>query len=446
MRTKLLIVTGIVLAIVAVVLGIRAIPHDGEIVSATASPDGEQAAAPASVNPGGGTHQASPADRDINTAQAEIKRAPNAPQGYNHLVIAFMQKARETGDFSFNTRAEAALDRSLKSKPDDPEALKLRAKLLLTFHRFGEALEVAQRVAQLRPKDYDNWGSITDALVELGRYDEARDAVQTMLNLRPYTGSYARASYVASLYGDNKIAIEAMRAAAQSSSPGDLEGTAWCYVHLGDELLNANQLVDAEREYDRALFIFPDYHLALAAKARARIAANDLDGAVTYYKKAQERVPLPDTAIALGDLLTKLGRVEEARKQYALVEFTERSGNPTYSRNLASFWVDHDVKLDEALETLRRERATRSDIYTNDALAWCLYKKGELAEAKKEIDLAMRLKTPDPRILYHAGMIHKALGDRAAAVKNLKAALKINPVFDVLQADIAKQALRSINV
>ena len=443
MRTKLLIVGGIILAVLAVVLGTRAIPRGNQSVALTA-PFGD-AKVEVPENATSRAHQASPADRGIETAQAEIKRAPNAPQGYNQLAVAFMQKARETGDFGFNTRAEAALSKSLKLNIDNYEALKLRAKLLLTFHRFDEALEVAQRVAQLQPRDYDNWGSITDALVELGRYDEARTAVQTMLDLRPYTASYARASYIASLYGDNKIAIEAMRAAAQSSSPGDLEGTAWCYVHLGDELLNTNQLVDAEREYDRALFIFPNYHLALAAKARARIANNDLEGALTYYKKAQERVPLPDTAIALGDLLTKLGRTEEARKEYALVEFTERSGNPTYSRNLASFWVDHDVNLDEALEVLRRERATRSDIYTNDALAWCLYKKGELAEAKKEIDLALRLKTRDPRILYHAGMIQKALGHRADAAKNLEAALKINPVFDVLQADVAKQALRSID-
>jgi hypothetical protein len=57
-----------------------------------------------------------------------------------------------------------------------------------------------------------------------------------------------------------------MRLAAESSSPADLEGMAWCYVHLGDELMNAGKQAEAEHEYDHALFIFPDYHFALPPK------------------------------------------------------------------------------------------------------------------------------------------------------------------------------------
>ncbi|MEJ7713589.1 MAG: hypothetical protein WKF84_28020 [Pyrinomonadaceae bacterium] len=97
-----------------------------------------------------------------------------------------------------------------------------------------------------------------------------------------------------------------MRLAAESAS--DQESIAWCRVHLGDELMNAGELNAAEREYEIALYVFPDHHLALAAKARARLAANDADSAIEFYQRAQARVPLPETAIALGDLYTKLGR------------------------------------------------------------------------------------------------------------------------------------------
>ncbi|MEP7072462.1 MAG: hypothetical protein ABI839_08750, partial [Verrucomicrobiota bacterium] len=109
------------------------------------------------------------------------------------------------------------------------------------------------------------------------------------------------------------------------------------------------------------------------------------------------------------------------------------------------FYADHDLKLDEALAIARRERAWRSDIFTSDALAWCLYKKGEVAEAKKYIDEAMRLGTRDARIKYHAGMIYKALNERQAAAGFLKEALAINPAFDALQADIARETLRAIS-
>ncbi|HXG86299.1 MAG TPA: tetratricopeptide repeat protein, partial [Pyrinomonadaceae bacterium] len=92
----------------------------------------------------------------------------------------------------------------------------------------------------------------------------------------------------------------------------------------------------------------------------------------------------------------------------------------------------------------KREREIRSDIYTSDVLAWCLYKKGNFAEAKKAIDEALRLGTRDARINYHAGMIEQALGNRRDAVKYLQLALEINPLFDILQADVAKQTLRAI--
>lgn len=392
------------------------------------------------------TLRATPGDQRVIAAQMMIDRVPSDARGYNLLAAAFMQKARETGDFGFNAKAEEALARSVKAEPDNYDALKLRAKLLLTFHRFTEAYEVSLQAKNVNPRDHDVYGAMTDALVELGDYPKAVEAAQMMVDLRPDTASYSRVSYLRQLHGDTKGAIEAMRVAAQAASPQDPESVAWCLVQLGDALINDGQMADGERELDRALFTFPDYHLALAAKAHARLSAGDTGKAVEFYRRAIERVPLPEYAIALGDLYTKLGQTEEAKRQYALVEFVERAGanNNTYSRQLALFWADHDMRLDDALAAAERERAMRKDIYTADALAWCLYKKGRLTEAKTAIDEALRLGTRDARLLYHAGMISNGLGDRRAAAKSLKEALKINPSFDALQADVARKTVASM--
>jgi tetratricopeptide (TPR) repeat protein len=382
--------------------------------------------------------------KQIQKAEAMISRAPSQPDGYNLLCAAFMQKARETGDFSFNAKAEAALSHSFAIDADSYDAIKLKATLLLTYHRFAEALEVARLAQRMRPRDHAIYGALTDALVELGRYDEADEAAEMMMSLKPDSSGYARISYLSSLHGETEAAIKVMRAAVQASTSQDREGLAWCLVHLGDELMKANKLKEAEREYDKALTVFADYHLAFAAKARARIASGDLHSAVEFYKKAQERVPLPDTAIALGDVYTKLGISDEAKKQYDLVEFIEQSsaaGASTYSRQLALFWANHDKNLDKALEIARSERASRADIYTCDVLAWCLFKTGNLAEAKTAINEALRLGTRDALIHYHAGIIYDKLGKRRDAEKHLRAALEINPTFDLLQAEVARQAI-----
>lgn len=388
---------------------------------------------------------ATPADRQIRTAQAVIERQPADFRGFNLLGAAYMQKARETGDFELNAKAELALKQSFNLSSDNYDAIKLQAKLLLTYHRFREALEMAKRAQAMRPDDHDVYGALTDASVELGDYQAAVEFAQKMVDLRPDTASYSRVSYLRYLHGDTKGAVDAMRTASEAANPQDPESMAWCRVQLGKELTNAGKPRDAEREFDRALYVFPEYHAALAAKAFARYLADDSLQAMEYFQRAQQRVPLADYAIALGDIYAKLGRENEARKQYDLVDFIERTGasQGTYSRQLALFWANHDLRLDEALAIAQTERRARWDIYTCDVLAWCLYKKGRLDEAKASIDEALHLGTQDPILLYHAGMIANARGDRSSATVYLKKALAINPSFDIREADTARRILES---
>jgi tetratricopeptide (TPR) repeat protein len=388
-----------------------------------------------------------PADRQLRTARALIERQPSEAKGYNLLAAAYMQKAREAEDFSVNHKAEAALERSLKLAPDNYDALKLRAKLLLVLHHFEAALEVARRAQAAEPRDHDNYGAMTDALVELGDYPAAVEAAQRMVDLRPDTASYSRVSYLRWLHGDTRGAIEMMRLAAEAAGPGDPEKKAWCYVQLGEALLNSDRLAEAEREFDRALFVFPDYGAALAAKARARVAAGDLEGAIQIYARDYEREPSADGALALGDLHAKLGRVDEAERFYQTFEALERENAAEENdwHHFVYFWADHDRNLDEALALAQRERERRRDIYTCDALAWALYKKGRHAEAKAAMDEALRLGTRDPRLHYHAGLIARALGERRAAAEHLRLALQINPAFDTLLADDARRALASVS-
>ena len=387
------------------------------------------------------------ADSQIQLAEARIAKFPADAYGYNQLAAAFMQKARETGDFGFNARAEAALDQSLKLAPDNRTTMTLHATLLLTYHRFREALDEATRMQASGEATSEVYGIMTDALVELGDYSAAVKAAQKMVNLRPDAAAYARVSYLRALHGDLEGAIEAMRVAVKATNPNNPENASWYRVHLGVELMNAGKREEAEREFDIALNVFPGYHLALAAKGRARAAAGDFDAAVDFYRQAQERVPLPDYAIALGDLYTRLGRTAEATRQHELVEFIERdsvNSASLYSRQLALFWADHDTKLDEALAIMKREHAAREDVLTYDALAWCLFKKGQLSEAAEAIKQAKRLGTRDARIFYHAGMIYDAMGNHRRAAEQLQLALATDRAFNVVQAESAQRKLAEL--
>ena len=179
------------------------------------------------------------ADKRILRAKQAIEKMPNRSEGYNELASAYMQKARDTSDFNLNGNAQEAIARSLIVEPDNYDALKLRAQIELTYHRFAEALETARRAQTVRSDDHFVWGQITDALVELGDYTGAVKAAQEMVDLRPDAVAYARVSYLRSLHGDIEGAIQAMAAAVKAANPNDPEGIAWYRVQFGNELMNA---------------------------------------------------------------------------------------------------------------------------------------------------------------------------------------------------------------
>jgi tetratricopeptide (TPR) repeat protein len=384
-------------------------------------------------------------NRQIEAAQKLIDKNPKMPNGYNTLAVAYVRAARETGDFSLNSKAETAISRALELEPENLNAQKIKTSLMLTFHRFEEALQSATRLQPKSPQDAFFYGVMTDANVELGNYKEAIDAAQKMVDLRPNMESFARVSYVRSLHGDSDGAIEAMRTASQSANPMEKEPQAWCLVHLGDEYFKIGNYVEAEKQYDTALKVFPNYHFGLAGKGRARAAQNDFESAIKLLTESNNRVPNVENVIFLGDVYTKTGKQDEANKQYELAQFIEQQFGNLDQRRLALLWADRDLKLDEALTIAAREHEARKDIFTADIYAWCLYKKGQLQEAKNAINEAMRLKTKDARIFYHAGMIEKSLGNKKAAADYLRKALQLNPAFDILQVEKAKTALQEIS-
>lgn len=414
------------------------------VVAATTSACGEQESALVSASPNSAVENKTAEDERIRKAESMIEKMPDSSAGYINLAAAFIQSARETGDFGLNSKAETAVNRALEIEPENPSAQKLKASLHLTFHRFADALEAGKKLQKDFPKDAFVYGVLTDANVELGNYKEAVEAAQTMVDLKPSMESYARVSHVRSLHGDTSGAIEAMSLAARIADPQNREARSWCLTYLGDEYFKTGKFAEAETQYDAALQIFPAYYLALAGKARARAAQNDFENAVKFYMEAQNRVPQVETVIALGDLYSRKGDVEKAKRQYDLAEVIEQKFGNTDLRRLALLWADRDTKLDEALTIAAQENANRRDIFTADVYAWALYKKGKFREAQTAIGEAMRLKTKDARIFYHAGMIEKGLGNQKEAARYLQSALQMNPAFDILQAEKAQAMLRDL--
>jgi Flp pilus assembly protein TadD len=104
-------------------------------------------------------------------------------------------------------------------------------------------------------------------------------------------------------------------------------------------------------------------------------------------------------------------------------------------------YSSRDVHAGEALRLAEREREVRGDLYTDDALAFALYRNGRFAEAGRIIERWRRLGTGDARVLFHRGAIDMALGQVDQGRRLLAGALAQNPKFDVKGAVEAKRLL-----
>lgn len=381
-----------------------------------------------------------PADKEIEKAKILVERNPEIAARHVQLAAAILKKVRETGDYSLNREAEKSIDKALEIDSDNFEAQFLKIQIYLSEHEFQKALDLAEKLEKDNPESEAVMTAITDAKTELGRYAEAVEVAQKLVDFRPNSNSYTRVAHLRSLHGDTKGAIEARKLALQSADPLDKEILAWHHSQLGKEYFETGSFSEAERHFDLALRIFPEYHWALAGKGKVRAAQNDLETAAKIYEELNKRTSETDRAIFLGDIYKKLGKEAKAKKVYDEIIIKQRESDGDMHR-LALFWADHDLNLDEALKIAREDREVQADLLASDTLAWCLYKKGDFVEAKKYIKEAMRLKTKNALFYYHAGMIENALGNKAEAIKYLKLALATNPSFDLLQSDVAKKAL-----
>jgi tetratricopeptide (TPR) repeat protein len=367
----------------------------------------------------------------------------------NALAAQYLQRARETGDVGDYQRAEVAASRSLAVVPgDNHSALSSLASVRLVQHDFAEALALSDRAIANRPDLATGYALRGDALVGLGRYDEADASYQQMLVKGPDLTSFSRLATLAFIRGDAINAEDFWRQALDPRQNAGLpiENIAWAHSQFGATLFARGDLKGAEREYGTSLRLYPDYVHGTAGLAAVRAAQASYDDAVRLYNEAQQRLPQLPYMVALVDVLKKAGREDDAVTQTELIGAIDglyQSTGINTDLAFAAFYADHGRPA-EALVLAQNAYRDSPSVYAADALAWALYRNGDVAEAWRFSEESLRLKTPEALFHYHAGVIASAMGDRAGAVDALTTALSINPYFSLLFADEARALLADL--
>ena len=356
--------------------------------------------------------------RTVSGLTRRLAEHPNDGAAVVRLADALIRVQRVNNDGRAAISAEDYLRAFLSRQPLHYDAQRTLAAVLLSQHRFAEAIAQANKASSRDPLDAWNYGAIGDGYLELGDYDRAFAAFDTMGQLKPGPPAYARVAYALELKGDLAGALEYMQRAADGTTPNDEEAQAWHYSQIGLIHLQRGRLGDAKREFERAATTFPGHPIAVDGLARIRIAEGDLAGARQMYQEQLARTPTPDLAALVGDLLLATNDSSAAERYYRMAEQIELAAWGNGARQpqmLARFLAERDRDPDRALALAQEAAASRHDIFTMDTLAWAYFRHGRIPEAREASNLALRTGSRDSRLLYHAAEIAAAAGDRDTA-------------------------------
>jgi tetratricopeptide (TPR) repeat protein len=219
-------------------------------------------------------------------------------------------------------------------------------------------------------------------------------------------------------------------------------------------LVKKGDAKEANRILDALLKDLPDNWLNLALRAQVYQETGQAEEAAKAYLDVIEKVKndkrldkdedrdyfVDKYRYALSGVYVDLNQIDKAAEQLKAL-LKREPDNSTYNNDLGYIWADHDMNLDEserlirkAIEEDRKERRKASpDLKQEkdnpaylDSLGWVLFKQKKYKEAKKYLEEAVQAEQGKHLEIYdHLGEVHKALGEKAAAVKAWKAGLKV---------------------
>ena len=218
------------------------------------------------------------AEEGLAACLVAVEQRPDLAKAHSNAGRALIKLGRLD-------EAEEHLRRALDLDPRERTGLQNSAELLRLRKRYGEAVEGYRDLLDIDPTYAQAHAGLGNALLELGRYEEALDSMASAVALQP------------------DLRVE-----------GSLEG------FMGLASLRLGRLEDAEGHLQRALEADPSNPSLLVEFSNLRRAQQRLDESARYLRRARELQP--DNAAVLqnvAEALRKQQRYEDAIEAYRAV-------------------------------------------------------------------------------------------------------------------------------
>ena len=353
------------------------------------------------------------------------KRVRLAYRQYHHAALT----GRES-DFEAVQQTIAGLVRDFGPKED---VCLLKANLDGHFHCLTDVKEDL-RMCPLLAGRLEARSILADVDFQEGRYEQARAKFEMLIEEFRTWDNLARLAHWHGRMGREEDADRWYVAAEEELTAKEMRSFAWLELQRGALAIRRGRLEKARFHYRRAAAAFPGDWRTDEHMAELLALEGDLEKAVTLLQSVITRAPKPELKHAFAELLTFAGRIAEAQPwlDAALAGFlaTTQKGMVHYYHHLADFYADSGGQPVEAVKWARQDVALRSNYSTQSAMAWALFKNGELAEGLDWIRLALSSGVQESGIFGSASVLFHAAGDPIKGEFYSRAAEKINPHGD----------------
>jgi tetratricopeptide (TPR) repeat protein len=271
---------------------------------------------------------------------------------------------------------------------DDTDAAKVQAALLSGQKRYGESIELMQRLAAEPGATSDLMAGLVQVYVMAGQTREARAYINKVLAENPKNARALRLSGALYQLGDDQEAAEQAFRDAILAEPLNAVG----YLVLSRYLKGQNREADGEEIL------------------RAGVA--NVPGNIVLH-------------IDLADSFLRRGAFDEAIREFEVV-YDLQPDSIIAANNLASmladFHADKPDLVDRAYSIARRLAGSNKPEHM-DTYGWILYLRGDYAQALRSLKPAAEQLKNSPWTQYHAGMAYLKLNKPEEARRHLQAAL-----------------------
>lgn len=385
---------------------------------------------------------ARPVSHEVDLADAielytkRISAGNPSPSDLTILGRLLLRQAKEEDRLIAYQLSEKSLRRALEIAPSLAAARLALAQTLMASHQFEEALTMIRSLSDEGLDSAAIQAALFDANLELGNYAEAEAALSALQKREDSPPVLARAARIAELKGDRDRACRLLEQAIQDLDDTSAIATSkvWYLWRLGTIQFQKGELEESSRSFDTALELDPEDEACLVGAAQTAFAGQDLDQAYKYLSQAAAGGAPPVLSL-LGDLVALQGEDARASELWEQTEEVMREeakvAKVAHAREVALFLADHHRNLDEAQQLAEIDFSQRQDPFAWDCRAWVACRRGELTDASKSIDQALRLAPDSPQILFHAAVIASKQGHANLAQRYTDRLVELNPRFSI---------------